>query len=80
MIVYGGMFLQQSAGDQLTEWRRLKKMLRNVLFTSRAQPQIMLKNSDIFQSCSRTCLLSPNVSTLSVGFTVFELSASNRQE
>lgn len=45
--------------DQLTEWRR------------RSQPQITFKNSDIFQSCSHTCLLSHNRSTLSVGFTFF---------
>ena len=67
------------AAEQLTEWQRLKKTVRNFLFTWWSHPQITLKNSDTFQSCSHT-YLSSNVSTLSVGFTVFELSAFNRQE
>ena len=64
---------------QETNWqseRDSKKNLRNFVFPWWSQPQITLKNSDIFESCSHPCLLSHNVSALSVGFTVFELSAS----
>ena len=87
MIVYGGMFVQQSvcvcvwggATDRVVETK--KKI--SEMFYFRDDPGHKCHSNTViwvYQSCSHTCLPSPNVSTLSVGYTVFELSGSNRQE